>query len=171
MTDKIISISAMITAIIAVVIGVVELQTNREFQRLSVQPYLELSNSNRNGYERILINTGLGPAKIVTVDVDIDGDKITNWKEAIAKITGDDQSPITYSGIWKGRQVRAGELITLLQISKKETAERFFMDSSKVKINLCYCSIYNDCWLKQNRREPTAIDNCPINGGTKFPTH
>ncbi len=39
--DHILSVSAIITAVVAVWIAVVEQQSNREYQRLSVEPYIE----------------------------------------------------------------------------------------------------------------------------------
>jgi len=58
-TEHILSISALITAVVAVWIMVVEQQPSREYQRLLVEPYVELSNTNKNGYGRLLMNTRL----------------------------------------------------------------------------------------------------------------
>lgn len=169
MTDKIVSISAMITALIAVVIGVVELQTNREFQRLSVEPYIELSNSNRDGYERLLLNTGLGPARIMTIDVAVDGTRVYDWAEVVRLLTGDEDTSIFYSGLWEGRQIRSEEMITLVKLDEEETAKSFFANSSRMTMTICYCSIYKDCWIKENRTNPQPIDYCPAESGKLFP--
>ena len=59
-TDHLLSVSALVTAVVAVWIAVVEQRSNREYQRLSVEPYIELANSNANIYERLLVNNGLG---------------------------------------------------------------------------------------------------------------
>lgn len=168
MYDKIMSISAMITALIAVVIGVVELQNNRDFQRLSVEPYLELANSNKDGYEILLVNSGLGPARIKTVDVEVDGSKVSHWGEVVKKLTGE-KMPIVYSSLWNGRQIKPEEQIALMHIEKSEAAKQYFKNSSMVNIKICYCSIYGDCWLKKNFKNPVAIKNCPVNGRERFP--
>ena len=59
--DKLMSIAAIITAAVAVAIGVFKVRTERQFQKLSAEPYLELGHSNRDGYEFLLINNGLSP--------------------------------------------------------------------------------------------------------------
>jgi len=73
-SDKLMSIAAIITAVVAVTIGFVEVRTERQFQKLSVEPYLELGNANRDGYEFILINSGLGPATIKTYLRSVNGE-------------------------------------------------------------------------------------------------
>lgn len=80
-TDKLVSVCAMITAIVAVVIGVFELQTTREHQRLSVEPYLDLGVTNHPEFSLKLINSGLGPARLVSFNVKMDGQSKNNWNE------------------------------------------------------------------------------------------
>ena len=167
--DKIVSISAMITAVIAVVIAVVELQTTREFQRLSVEPYLEVSYSNANVYESLLINTGLGPARIKTVDVNVDGSKVSNWGEAVEKLTEDTDTPIRYGALWNGRRIRAEEQVVLLHLTENETALKFQKNISKINIEICYCSVYDDCWIKEGFKSPVPVKKCPATGRQSFP--
>ena len=71
---------------VAVWVAVAEQQANREYQRLSVEPYLELSSTNRNGYERVLTNTGLGPARIQTVKVTYDNKPVESWRDLTNKL-------------------------------------------------------------------------------------
>ena len=85
---------ALITAVAAVSIAVVEQRESSEYQRLSVEPYLEIFNSNENVYERLLYNTGLGQARIESVDVSIDGASISNRGEAVRVLKSDTDTPI-----------------------------------------------------------------------------
>ena len=168
-SEQIMSISALITAVVAVFIAVFELQANREYQRLSVEPYLEFSDTNRNGYERILSNSGLGPARIQTVEVSVRGKDISNWKEAVQLLTKDDETSIMLSGLWKGRQIKQGELITLLHLKEEITAQKFLENSHELNMKICYCSIYKECWIKEDNKEPLLISQCPMSNQTSFP--
>ena len=168
-TDHILSVSAIITAIVAVWIAVVEQQSSREYQRLSVEPYLELSNTNRNGYERLLINTGLGPARIQTVDVKIDGKKISTWREVVKIFTNEDSTKISTGGLWLGRQIQARETVVLVHLRDNEVAQEVYSNISKVNMKICYCSMYKECWIKEDSQLPKAIKECPTNSNTAFP--
>ena len=34
--------------------------------------------------------------------------------------------------------------------------------SGRVSVAICYCSVYDDCWLaKLNEGEPAAVGSCP----------
>ena len=168
-TDHILSISAIITAVVAVWIAVVEQQSNREYQRLSVEPYLELSNSNLNVYERQLVNSGLGPARIQTVEVSFDGKNISNWREAVNITINDNNTPITVSDLWNGRQIKAGERIVLIHLSEEQAARKFHSNISKLKMKICYCSMYKECWIKENSKIPKQVAQCPVNSYKSFP--
>ena len=168
-TDHILSISALITAAVAVWIAVVEQQSNREYQRLSVEPYLELSNTNIDGYKRLLTNTGLGPARIETVDVIIDGKEVANWREAINILIDKPKVKFTTSGLWHGRQIQAGDKATLVHLKDLKPANELHQNISKMKMKICYCSMYKDCWIKVNSSIPQAIEECPVDSHKYFP--
>ncbi len=168
-TEQIMSASALITAVVAVWIAVVEQQSNREYQRSSVEPYLELANSNAKTYERFLTNSGLGPARIESVEVSVNDVEMTGWKDVVNVLTGDDDTPISYSGLWKGRQMKAGEQVTLVHLTEKETARMFHRNIQKLNMKICYCSIYKDCWIKENAKEPQPVSACPVNDNKSFP--
>jgi len=167
--DHFLSISALVTAVVAVWIAVVEQRSNREYQRLSVEPYIELANTNRDGYERLLTNSGLGPARVQTVEVKIDGKDVSNWRQAIKILASKEPSYITTGGLWNGRQIQAGETITLVHLTDKEIVPAFHRNVHKMKMKICYCSMYKECWIKENSKLPVEVTQCPSNGKTSFP--
>lgn len=136
---------------------------------MSVEPYIELSYTNRDGYERLLINTGLGPARIETVDVSIDGKDVTNWSEVRNILATSEDTQYIYSGLWKGRQIKAGETLALIHIKESEVAKGFQQNYSKVNMKICYCSMYRECWIKEDHHVPIAVEACPADSQTSFP--
>ena len=168
-TELTLSISAIITAIVAVWIAVVEQQSNREYQRLSVEPYVELSRSTNDGFKFILVNTGLGPARVKTVEVLIDDKRVGNWGSAVHLLTGVASSRLIVSDIWDGRQIKSGQNIELMHLEDPETIDLLINSSATLNMKICYCSMYRECWIKEMGKIPTQITQCPADAPKSFP--
>src|SRR6185436_6664086 len=85
-TNRIVSASATIIAIIALVTGVYQAKLSRDQAKASVWPYLIQGNSGNNGYSRIVQNVGLGPAIIGGFEVLVDGKPAKDWADVAAKL-------------------------------------------------------------------------------------
>jgi hypothetical protein len=165
-TERILSLSALVTAITAVSLGIVESRRNDAHRRLSVEPYLQIVNTNANGdYRRLIVNTGLGPARIESVSVAVDGAQVFGWWEVVQKLASaksPKRTDITYGTVWKGQQIQAGETYAMLHLPKGDVAEDFHANVDELFESVCYCSIYRDCWvLEGSAPSPRAVDECP----------
>lgn len=120
-SDKIIAISASITAIIALVVAVLEVRTQQEFQKLSVEPYIELGNTGGDSigyYAFLLTNNGLGPAIVKSGEYSVDGVPVANWEEAVSLSTGNEPPySNTYSDLYSNRRIKASETVELFKIA------------------------------------------------------
>ena len=169
-TNRIVSGSATIIAIIALATGVYQAKLSREQAKASVWPYLVQGNSGNNGYSRIVQNVGLGPAVIRGFEVLVDDKPARNWTDVATRL-GIQPS-------WKGKRsttlraglvVPTGGLIELLNLpdSTDERMMRGAMDHLKTWI--CYCSLYGDCW--ENRSddyEPKRVKACTDDPARRF---
>lgn len=166
-SDKIMAISATATAVIALAVAVLEVRNEQEFQKLSVEPYLEMGNSGGEPighYAFLLINNGLGPAIIKSGKFTVDGTPVTNWSQAVRMATGDDTLFTSiYSDITPNRRIKAAETIEVFKITPYSDIARSFhreMNTSRIEFEICYCSIYEDCWqssfAKQITHEPVS---------------
>src|SRR6185312_8275917 len=81
-TNRIVSASATLIAIAALVTAVYQTKLARDQAHATVRPYLILGNSGNNGYSRIVQNVGLGPAIIGAFEVRVDGHPVKTWAEA-----------------------------------------------------------------------------------------
>lgn len=152
-SDKIMAISATITAAAALIVAVLEVRNQQDFQKLSIEPYMELGNTGAEQvghYAFFLANNGLGPAIIKSHDLTVDGSSVRSWSEA-ARITTETRSPneTLVSDLYTNRRIKASETIELFKITPyTDFAKEFHseMNSSRVKYEICYCSIYEDCW-------------------------
>jgi hypothetical protein len=151
-TNRIVSGSATIIAVVALATGVYQARLSRDQAKASVWPYLVQGNSGNNGYSRIVQNVGLGPAMIRGFEVLVDGKPTRNWTEAAAKL-----------GIrpsWRGKRsttfraglvVPTGALIELLNLP--DTADERIIRGATAHLQtwVCFCSLYGDCW--ENRSD------------------
>src|SRR5687768_4042159 len=119
MTDRIMSVSAIVMAIAAVLVAAYEARINREYQRISVWPRIHQSNSFVPGepYRRIVSNVGVGPALIRSVQVSVDGVSRRTWGEITRALIGKPAPGNVYSSLNAGAVVLAGKEITVLQIA------------------------------------------------------
>jgi hypothetical protein len=169
-TNRILSGSATIIAIIALATALYQARLSRDQAKASVWPYLVQGNSGNNGYSRIVQNVGLGPAVIRGFEVLVDGKPTRNWTDAAAKL-----------GIrptWRGKRsttfraglvVPTGGLIELLNLP--DTADERMIRGAidHLQTWVCYCSLYGDCWeSRSNDYDPKPIKACKDDPARRF---
>src|SRR3954470_4189876 len=102
--DRWLSVAAAIGAVCAVAIAVYQAALAREQQRASAWPYLAQSNSYVTGqpYTRLLENQGVGPARVRSFQVLVDGKSMPDWGDVVRGLTGQPDSGIVYSAMGRG---------------------------------------------------------------------
>ena len=169
-TNRVVSASATIIAIIALATAVYQARLSRDQAKASVWPYLIQGNSGNNGYSRIVQNVGLGPAMIRGFEVLVDGKPTRNWTDVATRL-----------GIrptWRGKRsttfraglvVPTGALIEVLNLPDS-TDERMIRSAiGHLETWVCFCSLYGDCW--ENRSddyEPRRIKACVDDPARRF---
>ena len=149
----------MIVAICAVVVGLCALGVSfyqtlimREQQReLSEQrraemwPNVEMGVSNQGDTFRFLVvNTGIGPARIRSLRFDYNNTPIQNWDELIKNKL--EKKPYSYQQSQMTQRVLPpGEIIEGL-VLEGEMAQSLAPYIYDLNATICYCSIYDDCW-------------------------
>jgi hypothetical protein len=162
--DRWLSIAAGVGAICAVVISLYQAALAREQQRASAWPYLNQSNSYVLGqpYTRQVENQGVGPARVRSFEVLVDGRPVHSWSAAVRALTGTPDSGLVYSSFGRGSVVPPGANRTLLQLPSGDQA-RVFWEQAQTRLDtvICYCSIYDECWQADTRtEEPTVVRAC-----------
>ena len=134
---------------------------NEKLVEANSLPYLQIDGSNGNGHISFnATNQGVGPAKIMTAEVFVDGRAVQSLHQLIDTccIKGD------YSGLststLQGRMVRPGDVVAYIDFPLKEgnRPQVLALDgarkSNRIATRLCYCSVFNDCWIAQST-DPT----------------
>ena len=157
--------SALIVSVVALALGIYEANLERAHQRASVWPRLEL---NRN-YDDIsskltytIANNGLGPAIIKSSTLSVNGKVVDNWDEVLFSLyckryqrstrkIGNSVLPPTTTLTML--QTRDPDLFALgyRQFSEKDV---------QLSIAICYCSVFDECWLTDRNNNPTKVEAC-----------
>ena len=170
--DRWLSIAAGVGAICAVAISLYQAALAREQQRASAWPYLAQSNSYVTGqpYTRQVENQGVGPARVRSFEVLVDGRPVRTWDAAVEALTGKDAPEMVYSSFGRGNVLPPGTTRTLIRLPPGDQA-RVFWEGAQTRLEtvVCYCSIYDECWQADARaEEPVAVRACRHDSARAF---
>jgi hypothetical protein len=137
----------------------------RQQVRAQVWPYLLASNDDPEQAIEVL-NKGVGPALVRSVQVWIDGRPQRSWDAALQTLG---IPPHGYQNSTLNENVlSAGEQITWIRIAERSTYLRF-RDAYRTRIGMavCFCSTLGDCWVYSrrtpgNRPEQKQVGQCPV---------
>ncbi len=171
--------AAIVTSILALAVSLYETRIMRSWQQASTQPIVELRfNINITGNQATmdfnLRNMGQGAAYIEGIRASI-GDETDQNLEQI--LNAWNASPITktlvsnkavYVGYLEpnGEKTPASLRADFGEISLLERSEHwnyFDAESDKTNIQICYCSVFDQCWINdfKTRERAKAVATCP----------
>lgn len=158
--------SALIVSLITAFVSIYSAFIDRAYARASVWPRLEISRSfGDNHFSYIVSNKGTGPAVIQYAHLTSEARTIRRWPEYLHKITG---GKVDHVQSHIGEKVLSdGEQLRPLQITDAE-AVKLLAAHDNLNIALCYCSIYQECWLVDRANQPTPVTQCAIDDNQRF---
>ena len=164
------SIVALATSFLALSLSAYQARLMNEQTRLmqsqsraSVWPYVSIGyaindEGERRGYTWQIGNDGVGPARIESVVMTLDGKPVHRWRELFRALFGDVAVPATYSQIY-GRvlppSTNRETTIDALHLTDMAQAKAFFAAQDRIDMTICYCSVYDDCWIAR-KQEPNV---------------
>ncbi|MDT0605222.1 hypothetical protein [Thalassotalea castellviae] len=159
--EMIVALSALIIGLVTAFTSIYSAYVDREYARASVWPRLEIFRSfNGSSFSYGVNNSGTGPALIKYAKV-YDGSKyLKHWKdiEAFKNIR---QSHLS------NRTLSPQNSITPVSYKGKD-AQKIAEADNSISIELCYCSIYDECWLIDRNNRPEEIEACMISEEQQF---
>ncbi len=130
-------------------------------QKASIWPYLkikqglsvnELSVQSSIGIE----NKGLGPASISDYKLTINGDVVASYTDGL-KIVKEilQREDVIFSLASDPGIIASGEVHEFLKIFIPDpTVSLTVISQIELELELCYCSVYNDCWMVSLSEKP-----------------
>jgi hypothetical protein len=171
-TEMVVAVSAVIVGVCALGVSLYETSLMREEQRASVIPMLELSRSvyvNSDGMDdpntRLHLqveNVGVGPARVQDFRVNVDGEPQLTWRATMQALLGRPANIRLGQSTINGRTIPPERLVTIFELNSLEYAIELTDSFSRLEIEACFCSIFDECWTTQYRSLGTAesVDAC-----------
>jgi hypothetical protein len=156
--DITLALSAMFVSAISLIVAVEHGQTMERLVAANSWPFLSygagiLTIDGIRTLHMHLSNTGVGPAKIESVELRWKGVAYGNDQDFLKACCGFDQTAGTPfdSDLLPHQVLRAGEQIKFLGFKQSASPAVFAalnraMLSRDLQLNICYCSIFDDCW-------------------------
>jgi len=164
LTDRIMSVSAIIAALAAVLVAAYEARINREYQRLSVWPRIQQFDSfvPDQPYTRSVLNVGMGPALVRSVEIRVDGNVCRTWRNVSEALLKHRIPNTISSSLHNGSVLVPNKEVTVLKIPVGDDARAFWEASQdRLSIRICYSSLYGESWMSDTaRQEPVQVSQC-----------
>jgi hypothetical protein len=171
----------MITALTAVAIGVgaigvslYETSLVRQQLKGSAWPNVEIGYSFRgDSFRYLVVNSGVGPARIQATEVTVDGEPVLHWGELFDRL-GLDVHNFTVSHVGR-RAVPPDtqlEIVILGSEQLEQPLDRLLASQERIRIAICYCSVYDDCWTSafeaDSGGDPVPTSSCAVDEERQF---
>lgn len=177
-----IAIAAMLTAVAATVVSVVQTNIMREeasaertHARLSVMPAISILYSNGTNENNVpflelnIYNQGLGPAIIEDFSIYYQGQKLANQRQWVTVVAGgedvmDALQPLAHvqnSYVGEGRVIPAGDTLVPIHVRHASLAKQLEEALRETEFEMCVCSFYGDCQRINNQSpQPEPVASC-----------
>jgi hypothetical protein len=177
------SICAMVVSVASLYLAIHHGQVMQEMAEANARmvtatswPRVSYSSSNTDAAgltEQIrltLTNKGIGPARIEGMELSYDGKPVAS-ADALLKAccSGDKgEAPQRWMSSANGEILRPGEEKNFLRLNKAVDARQWARMAdmpAKVAIKVCYCSVFDECWVTQSSANNKAehVRACPAN--------
>ena len=177
-TDLILAISAIAISVISLVVAVEHGRTERQLVAASTWPFLEVnideSSDEKTGVvSRIMLrNAGVGPARLVSMVIRLDGKIMHSPTELLAaccslpnRMTRQDRN--RYGVLGEASMlgiIEAHQAGSFLSIGDKVDAvqQAFQATLPRLSYAACYCSVLNECWRSNlnSTDQPKPVSAC-----------
>jgi len=170
--ERWLSIAVGVAAIVAVMVSLYQARLAREQLRASAWPYISQGNSFANGtpFRRFVTNDGIGPARVRSFRVIVDGHPVPTWNAAVRALTGEGDPGLVYSSVGRGTVLAPGASRTVLTLQPSPRTLRFVIAlQTRLRTQVCYCSVYDECWNTDSEAdEPSRVNSCSADTTAEF---
>jgi hypothetical protein len=168
---------ALAVSIFALAIGAWQTRLMQGQAHASVWPFVALgytynSNTDANGFVLHVDNNGVGPAKVEMVTLSVDGKPMKRWADVLAAL-GVSQLPNMSTTSLNGDVIPPNlnreTTIQALRINEREVATLFKGAIARFEMDICYCSVYDECWVAHwQQTKVDAVGKCSAEGLVLF---
>ena len=175
--QTILSVVGIFIAVVALYAALKESAAVRQQTAAAVWPFVQMiihdyDNGDTAGFTLSFVNVGVGPAKVRGLRLEIDGQPIRDWAQAVNVLGGNPDADVSRNFLG-GRVLRPEERVDLISTADADLARRFqrAIATRGNYVSYCYCSIFDECWLadsRQDLQDPKPVAACPDFGEESF---
>lgn len=175
--QTILSVVGVVIAVLALYAALTESAAVRQQTAAAVWPFVQLMVENYDtgdsaGFSLAFTNAGVGPARMQDVRVSIDGNVTRNWSEVVASVDGDTGAAVNRNFI-SDRVLRPEETVVIFGTEDADLARKLIgtVSTPRAALTFCYCSIFDECWLADSRKDlqaPEIVEACPDFGSDTY---
>jgi hypothetical protein len=169
-----ITVPAFVISIALAYATLVQAEATRKIQQSETWPYISYGTSDvtDEGVDEIsfqLGNDGVGPARLKQLEFLYDGRPMQSPRKFLQACCGDPPGrPTPFMSSNFETVLRPGENIGFIRLVKgadnSAVWDRLELERWKVAVRYCYCSIFDDCWVRDSRKaDPEPVKVCPAN--------
>lgn len=166
--EMISSFCAIFVAVVALFVAIYQAKVTRDHQEISVWPYLDIYgtsvakiNDKDFPLAMYIRNEGIGPAMIKRFEITYKGKKHPHlgsvFKELFPEEPAYSSDKSAFKVILPGKEML---LIAAAVDQKKIELFHKQLRSGDIKIDTCYCSLYEACWVIGEDNENVAVPSC-----------
>jgi hypothetical protein len=139
--------------------------------------YSDLGEHGERVFSINVANSGVGPAKVETVEVLWKGTAVRTYKELLERCCGAAASAAASGAMTdplqdmetsslQGMVLRAGEnrrILSLPRSGASEAVAKAFAEAQRdITMRVCYCSVFDECWSGDlHTLHPASVAQCP----------
>lgn len=160
--EMLVAVSALFIGIVTAGISIYSAYVDRAYARASVWPRLELYRSfqGKNSFKLGVANKGTGPAIVKYARITVDGKPQQSWSHIFP------YDGVIYSHL-STTIIPSNEHLAAVSYQGEQIAELLAVEEN-LSMELCYCSIYDECWLITRSNQPEETERCDIAGAEAF---
>jgi len=167
--EMLIGVSALLVSLVALVVGVYSAYLDRAFARASVWPKVEIHSIYSSTQKKLVYrvtNVGTGPALIKSAKVTYKSKAVKDWDE-LSILLGHENRAFSSEHI-SSRVLPTLKTIDAIVTEDENFAEDFRNAQQDISIDICYCSVFDQCWLTNNKNKPSVAASCAIDQKGSF---
>jgi hypothetical protein len=132
-----VALGALVVSVCAVVVSIYEASLERHHARAAVWPHVELTtNVSPAGVKITVLNSGIGPATLDTVDVRVDGRPAAAWDDVFARVLVRQPESYSVTSI-RGRVLRPGDELVVVQMPADIVPPDVMAHLASVGVTIC----------------------------------
>lgn len=153
--EMLVALTALFVGIVTTAISVYSAYIDRSYAKASVWPKVEISRSySQTSFSYNVTNKGTGPAIIYYAKVNVKDRFIKVWHE-IPEFKDIIQSHINNVTLPSGSDIQP-------LVFQGDSTDAILAIDNDLDIELCYCSIYNDCWKVSRSNNTESVEQCTV---------